>query len=232
MADTFNPLDCIDDTAEDFLDQCRDLADMLVVRTGHEKDPHWNDSARMVLTAFIAFICSCETDPTQRTLDGVRRLISSRSGYEEAIATMQEVDSHEGVIQREGGKLTWFVEEELGSVMTTTQRHTEFLDSPIIKRNTATSSFDPMSLRTGRVTIYLCLPHDKLITLSTADADLAGRDHPPHHTAPGFGKEPGTLHPRRSRPYRKNPRFGRSGDAHAGHGNTLMVFLPIDSPAP
>jgi type IV secretion system protein VirD4 len=70
------------------------------------------------------------------------------------------------VIQRLGHMLTWHVDRELGSVLSNVQRHTEFLDSPIMIRNTSSSSFNPMTLRTGRATVYLCLPHDKLETMA------------------------------------------------------------------
>lgn len=166
-SDQFNPLDFIDDTADDFLDQCRDLADMLIARTGREPDPHWNDSARIVLTAFIAYVCACETNRAERNLNGVRSLLASRHGYAKAMEIMQHVESHDGVIQRLGHSLTWFVEKELGSVQTSLLRHMEFLDSPVVQRNTAGSTFHPRGLRTSdRATIYLCLSHDKLETLA------------------------------------------------------------------
>ena len=166
-SDTLNPLDCIDADAEDFLDQCRDIADMLLTTTAHDIEPYWNDSARSVLTAFIAFVCACEDKPEKRTLDTVRDLVSSRDSYNKAIEIMQKVKSHGGVIERLGHAMTWHVDRELGSVLSNVQRHTEFLDSPTIQRNvSAPSSFHPQWLRTGRVTIYLVLPHDKLVTLA------------------------------------------------------------------
>jgi type IV secretion system protein VirD4 len=42
----FNPLDAIDTDQPEFLDQCKDLANMLVVR-GEEKEPFWNDMAEL-----------------------------------------------------------------------------------------------------------------------------------------------------------------------------------------
>ncbi len=165
-SDTFNPLLFIDPEADDFLDQCRDLANMLVLRTGHEPDPHWGDSAEIVLTAFIAYVCACEEDATKRTLDTVRDLLCSRHSYATAVEIMQKIESHYGILQRQGHLLTWFVEKELGSVLTTVQRCTQFLDSPVVARNTGSSSFDPRCLRSGRATIYLILPHDKLVTLA------------------------------------------------------------------
>lgn len=165
-SDAFNPLLFIDATADDFLDQCRDLANMLVVRTGHEHDTHWVDSAEIVLTAFIAYVCACEPNPAERTLNLVREIVSSRHSYAKAVEAMQQVESHHGVIKRMGHLLAWYQDKELGSVLTTVQRCTQFLDSPVVARNTASSSFDPRCLRTGRATIYLVLPHDKLVTLA------------------------------------------------------------------
>lgn len=165
-SDTFNPLLVIDAGADDFLDQCRDLANMLVVRTGQEHDTHWCDSAEIVLTAFIAYVCACEEHPANRTLNLVRDLVSSRLSYAAAVETMRKVESHQGVIKRLGHLLSWYADKELGSVLTTVQRCTQFLDSPVVVRNTNAASFDPRCLRSGRATIYLILPHDKLVTLA------------------------------------------------------------------
>ena len=165
-SDRFNPLLFIDPAADDFLDQCRDLANMLVVRTGNEHDTHWCDSAEIVITAFIAYVCACEKDAATRTLDTVRELVSSRQSYLTAVEMMQKTGSHNGVIQRLGHLLSWYADKELGSVLTTVQRCTQFLDSPIVARNTNSASFDPRCLRSGRATIYLILPHDKLVTLA------------------------------------------------------------------
>ena len=77
--DTLNPCDSIDADTDDFLDACRDLANMLVVRSGEEKEPHWNDSAELTLTAFTSFVCGFEPDRTQRNLSTVRGIASSRA---------------------------------------------------------------------------------------------------------------------------------------------------------
>lgn len=165
-SDTLNPYDFIDSNADDFLDACRDLANMLVVRNGEEKDPHWNDSAELNLTAFTAFTCGFEPNPKLRNLQTVRSIASSRQTYARAVEIMQQVDTCQGVIKRLGGLLTWFTGEEQSSVLSTFQRHTAFLDSPAIARNTACSSFDPRILRTGKATVYLILPAERLASLA------------------------------------------------------------------
>jgi len=47
----FNPLDFISKESSVAMDECRDLAAALVVRTGQEKEPHWADSAELWITA-------------------------------------------------------------------------------------------------------------------------------------------------------------------------------------
>lgn len=165
-SDTLNPLDFIDENDDGFLDEVRALADMLVVRTGNEVDPHWNDSAVLVLAAFMSFICGCEPDANKRTLGLVRDMVSSRHVFTQAIAAMRTVEGFGGIIAKFGELLGWLVDRELGSVMSSVNRHTAWMDSPAVARSLSRSSFDPRWLRAGRVTVYMVLPHDKLTTLA------------------------------------------------------------------
>ena len=164
--DSLNPCEFIDEKSDQFLDFCRDLANMLIVRTGQEKDPHWNDSAELILAAFLSFVCGCEANPTKRNLSTVRRLAGSKASYEKALEVMQQVTGLQGVVRQQGGSLTWLTGEELGSVQSTFQRQTAFIESPLVARNIATSSFDPMILRKGKATVYLILPAERLVSLA------------------------------------------------------------------
>lgn len=164
---TLNPLDFIDETSDSFLDDCRELVRQMVTRTGKETETHWLDSATLVLSAFVAFVCGCEADPTKRNLNTVRAFVASRIAFANAIHVMQlQTNACQGVIARLGGMLTWYVDRELGSVLSTCQRFTEFLDSPTVQRNVASSSFDPRILRSGRASLYLCLAHNKVESLA------------------------------------------------------------------
>ena len=165
-SDTLNPFDFIDEKVDSFLDDCRELANQLVTRTGRETDEHWLDSAVLVITAFVAFVCACEQNRKHRNLNTLRLLVSSRVAYEKSVKTMQQVTGFDGVIQRLGGQLSWFQDKELSSVLTSVQRFTQFLDSPAIARNVESSSFDPRILKGGKATVYLILPHDKLTSLA------------------------------------------------------------------
>lgn len=164
-SDQFNPLQFIDETAADFIDQCRDVANQIVVRQGTEKDPHWNDAAEMVITSVIAYICAC-APPAERNLGSLRHIVSSRDTYTDALALMKETAGFGDIISRMGNLLGWFQDKELASVLTTVQRHTQFLDSPAIAANTADSTFDPRELRGGSRSLYLILPPDRLVTMA------------------------------------------------------------------
>lgn len=163
-SDTLNPLDFLDPRDPDFIDQVRDLANMLVVPSANATDPHWNDSAELNLAAFIAFTRACEENPTERHLNIVREFVASPGRFQQAVTQMQ-AEGDDG-IRRFGDLLTWFQDKELNSVMTTVQRHTAWMDSPLVAANMRRSSFDPALLRKGPATIYLCLPSDKLTILS------------------------------------------------------------------
>jgi type IV secretion system protein VirD4 len=164
--DSLNPFDFIDHRADDFVDECRDLGDMLVIRQHDEKDPHWNESACNNITALSCFVCGAEPDRSKRHLGTVRAIAASRNKYALAVEIMQQTESCQGVIAMLGGSLTWHEGEELASVQSTLARHTNFLDSPAVRRNTSSSSFDPMILRQGKADVFLILPHDRLSSLS------------------------------------------------------------------
>ena len=163
---TMNPLDFIDIISESMIDDVRDQADSLVLQKGTETDPHWNQWTIVVLAAFMAFVCGCEANDAKRNLSLVRDIVASRPVYKDALKTMRTVTGFGGVIARLGMGMTWLIDREEGSVMSSVQRHTSWMDSPAVARSLATTTFDPRLLRTGKVTVYLILPHNLLKTLA------------------------------------------------------------------
>jgi len=160
--DSFNPLQFIDKESRHAIDDCRDLAAALVVRTGEEKEPFWNDGAEIWIGAMIAFIV-CYGNETNKNLQSVRELLANRALYQEAIKKMCESDMWEGMLARLGHQLCQFVDRELGSVLTTANRHLRFLDTLAVADNTGgQSSFDPADLLKGKMTVYLVLPPEHL----------------------------------------------------------------------
>lgn len=159
--DTFNPLDFIDPNDPLALDECRDLGEALVLRTGQEREPHWNDSSAIHIGSIAAAVVQL-ADPPDRSLQAVRDILASDSKRKQVIKLMQESDAWDGMLSRLGYGLANFVERELGSVLTTTMRHLSFLDTLAIAESTKTSSFDPTELRNGKMTIYMILPPEHM----------------------------------------------------------------------
>ena len=156
--DSYNPLDSIDPARGDFLETCRDVAAMLVIRTGKEPDNHWLDSCEIVCMSIIAFICSCVVDPEKRNFKTFRLIVSSPENYQEAITVMKERPECQGIFTLLANQLRWYQGKELNSVLTTVNRMTGFLDSPLIAANTARTSFPPRILKTGQADAYLIVP--------------------------------------------------------------------------
>jgi type IV secretion system protein VirD4 len=157
--DTLNPIDFIDKNDPLGLDDCRDLGKSLIVRTGEEREPQWNDSAEFWTASMIG--CVAQSDnPHNRSLQTVRMLLSAPEKMQQAIEFMQQSPAWEGMLARMGYGLTRYVDRELGSVLTTTNRHLNFLDTIAVARSTKSSSFDPAELCKRKMTVYLVLPPD------------------------------------------------------------------------
>ena len=154
---TFNALDFISKDSPTAIDECRDLAEALVIRTGQEKDPHWVDSAEAWVAALIALVVHYG-EPNDRSLQTVRTLLSSPDKLEMAIKLMCSSDAWDGMLARMGSQLTYFKDKELSSTLTTTSRFLRFLDTLAVSESTKTSNFNPNDLRQGKMTVYLVLP--------------------------------------------------------------------------
>jgi type IV secretion system protein VirD4 len=155
--DAFNPLDFIDKDSRTALDECRDLAQSQVIRTGQEKEPHWADAAEMWISAMTAVVVQY-ADRDDRSLQTMRGLLTEPAKIEAAIKLLCGSDAWGGMLGRLGFQLTHFKDKELGSTLTTTNRFLRYLDTPAVADSTEKSSFDPAELLGGKLTVYLILP--------------------------------------------------------------------------
>jgi type IV secretion system protein VirD4 len=162
--DCLNPYDFIRPDDKDFLDQCRDFAQPIIIR-GQEEKPHFNDYAELNLIALTAWVCGCEKDPNRRHLGIVRGIASSRDVYSQAVRIMQQTDACQGIIRKLGGQIAFPAEEEQASVLSTFTRQTAFLDSPAVIESVKRSTFDPMEVKTGNADLWLILPEERLVSL-------------------------------------------------------------------
>ena len=159
--DTLNALDYIDKDSPTAIDDCRDMAQAVVVSTGHETDRHWVESAEAWIGAMIALVVQYG-EPNDRSLQTVRTLLTNPEKMKMAIELMCQSDAWGGMLSRMGNQLTLYKDKELGGVLTTANRFLRFLDTQPVADSTTTSSFDPSDLRKGKMTVYLILPPEHM----------------------------------------------------------------------
>ncbi|HEX4231567.1 MAG TPA: type IV secretory system conjugative DNA transfer family protein, partial [Bryobacteraceae bacterium] len=163
--DTFNSLDCIHKDSPFAIDEIRDLASALVIRNPQEREPHFSDAAETWIGATIAAVVQYG-DPDDRSLQTVRNVLSDPHKMEMATKLLCGSDAWQGMLARMGHQLTHYKDKELGSTLTTVNRHLRFLDTLAVADSTRTSSFDPNDLVNGKMTVYLILPPEHARTQS------------------------------------------------------------------
>jgi type IV secretion system protein VirD4 len=165
--DQFNPLDTILRGKNPMLiDSARAVAEALVVRQGSEIDPHWNDKAVQVIGAILVLVLM-RFEGEDRSLNSVQEIASDPKMLASAAAKLVEMG---GIPRRLGHQIrTLFDQAQAGAltkegagVLSTVARHLSFLDSELVARSAARSTFDPAVLLKPGTTLFLQIPPDQL----------------------------------------------------------------------
>ena len=161
---SYNPVDLVDVSSPDAVDDARMLADMLVLSEGKEASDQsfWNEEARGLLTGLVLHAASSD-DPSSRTLGHVRAVLTQQpNALNETLEAMSESEAAGGLVARAAARILQKADRERSGVISTTQSHTHFLDSPRMKRVLGSSTFDFGALKRDPTTIYLVLPTDRI----------------------------------------------------------------------
>ncbi len=162
--DCLNPLDVIAKESRLAIDDCNQLANAAVVRTGMENEPHWNDRAEGVIAALMALVVvHGDRERGSRSLQSVREMVSNPELFKLAMKALAESDDWEGLLRQMGGDLFNLEEKEKASVLSTVGRHLRFLGTPAIADSIKRSSFRVSDLRKkGQCsTLFLVLPAER-----------------------------------------------------------------------
>lgn len=172
---SFNPLDQLDPGSDVVIDDAGQIADALII--GNDKDPHWTDSARMLVKALILYTLTLE-DKNERTLVTVHRLLTCNHPLIDSVAKLGKVsasiglfkllqgkpNAFQGIVAAAGKSFSDMAEKERESVLSTTRAQLEFLESPKLKSVLGSSDLRLDELKEGRVTVYLVLPATRMGT--------------------------------------------------------------------
>jgi len=162
--DSWNMLDTIPADSPTLIDSARAMAEALVVREGTEPDPYWNSKAVQVITALLFLVLRRMTGE-ERSLNSVQDIASDSVMLAAAADKLQEMGD---LAARLGSQIKMLFEKgttltkEGASVMSTVARHLSFLDSEMVAKSVAASTFDVHSLLKPGVTLYLTIPPNQL----------------------------------------------------------------------
>ena len=174
---TYNPFADLDETKETLIDDAALLADSLIADR-NQKDPHWDDAARELIKGIILYIKLKIPFEDQKHLILLREILSNPKKLDTALTEMAAATEADGVMAASAVSFALKPDKERDSVLSNALRHTEFLDSPGMKRVLRDSAgLTPLpSLRCLRthhrfaasqaVTVYLCLPATRMPTHS------------------------------------------------------------------
>lgn len=180
----FNPLAELDPEAPTIVDDAAQMAEALIIPS--EKEPHWGESARRLVKAVILYTLHITNDPKaviHRHFGTVLALLSATDAEVVQRAALDDVSALEalfvllgeaegifgGEIAREGAaflELYQKSDREFTSIMSTARTQLEFLGSEPLMKTLKGSDFSLKDLKTGKATVYLCVPASMMIRYS------------------------------------------------------------------
>lgn len=149
----YNPLEFIRKEPDFIWEDSRFLADMMIVPSGGS-DPFWENMARDVLTAAIAYVCY-SSEPKDRPMSKVMDLLFGM-GWDEMVMALQ-TNLRVSAMRQTGHGLSEMERKTRDSVLKTAQSSMSAWQGERIARATSRADWSPMDLRHGTPTIYICI---------------------------------------------------------------------------
>lgn len=175
---SFNPLSALDMSSDFVKDDAGQIADALVVP--NERDPHWTDKARDLVKALILYTLTLPeadrnlitvwqllraTHPVVTSLE--RRSEGKFKGRQALFQLMAGCEApFQGSVSGTGKAYQEMADKELAGVLSTAEAQLEFLDSKAMEKVLTGDDVKLSELKTGKTTIYLCLPATRMGTHS------------------------------------------------------------------
>ncbi|HEY3699998.1 MAG TPA: type IV secretory system conjugative DNA transfer family protein [Spongiibacteraceae bacterium] len=157
-SDCYNPLTFIRAEADNIWEDSRFLADMMIVPS-KSSDPFWENKARDVVTAAIAYLCYYNP-PEQRPMARIVDIVHGGKPWDEMVIGLQGAADVRSMVQQ-GTSLAAMNEKTRDSVLQTGQASLSAWSGERIARVTQKSDWSPLDLRnapgTPATTIYICV---------------------------------------------------------------------------
>lgn len=150
---SYNPLVFVRNDPDYIWEDARFLADMMIVPSGGN-DPFWENTARDVLTAAIAYVVFYN-GPDDRPMAKVLDIIYG-IGWDEMITALK-TNVMVSSMRRMGNSLEEMEKKQRDSVLKTAQSSLSAWQGERIAKVTNRSDWSPMDLRNGTPTVYICI---------------------------------------------------------------------------
>jgi len=173
----YDPIKYLKAESDDFIDDCDNIADALVVAPADKLNDFWNSSARNVLRGFIAWIAD-GPGIEDRSLNELRRLINLPSQKKVPENIVEEIETFESVLYdmlladhvgegiptETASALLSMDDRERANVMATVRQQISFISSPQIGKMITHDRQIPdlENWKLDGMTIYLCLPAGRM----------------------------------------------------------------------
>jgi len=157
---TFNPLEGLDPNSETIRETISSIVEALVVTDPGQKDKHWDDGAKTILTGLIGHIISDPRYKGHANLGTIRDMLSlSEEEQTELWADMSFNMSAGNTAKEAASRIIRGVgTDEMLSIFSNADKHTEWLSSSAMQATLGKSSFSFSELKEKPTTIYLILP--------------------------------------------------------------------------
>lgn len=149
----YNPLTFVREQPDYIWEDSRLLAEMMIVPSG-AADPFWENEARTVLTAAIAYVCY-SNPPAERPMHAVLDVLFGGKPWDDMILGLtMAIDVR--VMTQHATSLAGMNEKTLSSVLQTARSSLGSWTGERVARVTARSDWNPLDLRSGvNPTIYI-----------------------------------------------------------------------------
>jgi len=180
----YNPLRVLRRDSPTLIEDADRITDGLVLTTGQEKDPHWDEAAGAFISTLILYVATAPALKGRRTLVEVRRLLTRATAGEDGgdeSTVLRELLDHARALRAdaamedladatEAGARDFYDKSpnEMDSVLSTARRHTRLLGYSTLRRVLTGHDFDLADLKAdpAGVTVYLCLPAGAMASYS------------------------------------------------------------------
>jgi type IV secretion system protein VirD4 len=157
----YNPLAFVPNDPDLIWEECRLMADLLIVPENLH-DPSWEERARDVVAGAIAWLVRKKDVPEEQRSMGKIVDVVSKVGWTDFIAAAK--DAHMvPPLRRVGNALADMPDVTLGGVLSAARRHLKVWEGARVEKVTKGCDWKPEDLRNGKnPTIYICIPPNEI----------------------------------------------------------------------